>query len=251
VIRRVLERLNLIAPEVLSPTLPQPGFKAAERVLEGGAAATATLTGIEQRLNDGTTERFVRVAVPGLGGSRAAGLQVMQTPVALLCRLRLGVDVLVRESDGEKVVLDWPAMAARWGETGEPAQKVRRKPPAEGVLDKAVDWGVERKLKKWTPRRATITGLARARSALGPTLNFDIALRLDDGSETVAAGQEIPFYAAWLAAPGAEVPVAVDPSNPAKAIVDWAAAAAEPTRRPGRLDDPPPPGGAADLLSEP
>lgn len=57
----------------------------------------------------------------------------------------------------------------------------------------------------------------------------------------------IPLYAAWLAAPGAEVPVGVDPKDPAKAVVDWAAAANEP-RSPGQLDDPPPDGSAAALL---
>jgi hypothetical protein len=45
------------------------------------------------------------------------------------------------------------------------------------------------------------------------------------------------------------VPVAVDPKNPAKAVVDWAAAANEPQRSPGRLDDPPPDGSAAALLA--
>jgi hypothetical protein len=34
-------------------------------------------------------------------------------------------------------------------------------------------------------------------------------------------------------ATGAEVPVAVDPKEPAKAVVDWAAAANEPSRSPG------------------
>jgi hypothetical protein len=42
--------------------------------------------------------------------------------------------------------------------------------------------------------------------------------------------------------------VCVDPKNPARAIVDWAAAANEPGRAPGRLDDPPPDGSAAALL---
>jgi predicted secreted protein len=78
--------------------------------------------------------------------------------------------------------------------------------------------------------------------------NFDVALRLDDGAAAVATNIEIPFYAAWLAAPGAEVPVCVDPSDPAKAVVDWAAAASEPERTPGMLGDPPPAGSAAELL---
>ena len=83
---------------------------------------------------------------------------------------------------------------------------------------------------------------------MGPSLNFDVVLRLDDGAQAVAGNTEIPFYASWLAAPGSEVPVAVDPKDPAKAVVDWAAAANEPSRSPGRLDDPPPEGSAAALL---
>ena len=102
-------------------------------------------------------------------------------------------------------------------------------------------------MKKWTPRRAAIVSLSRRHGAIGPTNNFDVALRLDDGAQTVAANTEIPFYAAWLAAPGADVPVCVDPKDPAKAVVDWAAAANE-HRAPGQLDDPPPDGSAAALL---
>jgi hypothetical protein len=227
-----------------------PGFKRADRALEKGAAAGATVVGIEQKLDDGTTTRFVAVAVPTASGAQTAGVQVMHGPAHVLARLRLGVEVLVRHSDGDAAVLDWPAMCARWGVAEEPAQKRRRKPPGNGVTDKAVDWADQRRLKKWTPRRATITALSRRDGVIGPTLNFDVALRLDDGAQAVAGNTEIPFYAAWLAAPGAEVPVAVDPEDPAKAVVDWAAAANEPSRSPGRLDDPSPDGSAAGLLGQ-
>jgi hypothetical protein len=174
----------------------------------------------------------------------------MHGPAHVLARLRLGVEVLVRHSEADAIVLDWPAMCALWDVTGEPAQKRRRKPPRNGVTDKAVDWADQRRLKKWTPRRATITALSRCDGVMGPTLNFDVALRLDDGAQAVAAKTEIPFYAAWLAAPGAGVPIAVDPKDAARAVVDWAAAANEPDRSPGRLDDPPPHGSAASLLAQ-
>lgn len=242
--------LNRSGNEILSPTVVDPGFKGAERAFEKGAAAGATVVGIEQKLDDGTTTRFVAVAVPTASETKTGGVQVMQGPAHVLARLRLGVEVLVRHSDGDDVVLDWPAMCALWGVTGEPGQKRRRKPPGNGVTDKAVDWADERRLKKWTPRRATITDLSRRGNAMGATMNFDVALRLDDGAQAVAGNTEIPFYAAWLAAPGAEVPVAVDPKDPAKAVVDWAAAANEPNRSPGRLDDPPPNGSAASLLAQ-
>jgi hypothetical protein len=243
----LLSWLNRGGNEVLSPTIADPGFKRADTALEKGAAAGGSVVGIEQRLDDGTATRFVAVAVPRASGTQTAGVQV-HGAAHVLARLRLGVEVLVRHSDGDEVVLDWPAMCALWGVSDEPAQKRRRKPPGNGVTDKAVDWADQRRLKKWTPRRATITALSRRDGAMAPTLNFDIALRLDDGAQAVAGNTEIPFYAAWLAAPGAEVPVAVDPKDPAKAVVDWAAAANEPSRSPGRLDDPPADGSAAALL---
>jgi hypothetical protein len=232
---------------VLSPTVVDPGFKRADTALEKGVEAGASVVGIEQKLDDGTATRFVAVAVPTPSGTRTEGVQV-HGPSHVLARLRLGVQVLVRHSDGEAVVLDWPAMCALWGVADEPAQKRRRKPPGNGVTDKAVGWGDQRRLKKWTPRRASITALSRRDAALGPTVNFDIELQLDDGTQAVAGNIEVPFYAAWLAAPGAELPVAVDPKDPAEAVVDWAAAANEPSRSPGRLEDPPPHGSAAALL---
>ena len=245
----LLSWLNRSGNEVLSPTLVDPGFKRADSALESGVGAGATVVGIEQKLDDGTVTRFVAVAVPTASGTRTAGVQVMHGPEGVLARLRLGVEVLVRHSDGDAVVLDWPAMCALWGMAGEPAQKRRRKPPADGVTDKAVDWADQRRLKKWTPRRATITALSRRDGVLGATLKFDVALQLDDGARAVAGNTAIPFYAAWLATPGADVPIAVDPKDPAKAVVDWAAAANEPGRPSGRVEDPPPDGSAAALLA--
>ncbi len=242
--------LNRSGGEILSPTIVDPAFKRAESALEEGAVASATIVGIERKLDDGTATRFVAVAVPTASGTRTGGVQVMHGPAHVLARLRLGVEVLVRHSDGDAVVLDWPAMCALWGVADEPGQKRRRKPPGNGVTDNAVDWGEQRRLKKWAPRRATITALSRRDGVMGPTLNFDVALQLDDGAQAVAGNTEVPFYAAWLAAPGAGVPVAVDPKDPAKAVVDWAAAANEPGRSPGRLDDPPPDGSAAALLTQ-
>ena len=245
----LLSWLNRHGHEILGPTLVDPGFKRADRALEKGAAAGATLVGIEQKLDDGTTTRFVAVAVPTANGTRTAGVHVMHGPAHVLARLRLGVEVLVRHRrrrrGGARLAGHVRALGrGRRARAEAPSQAAR-----EGVTDKAVDWADQRRLKKWTPRRATITGLSRRDSVMGPSTNFDVALRLDDGAQAVAGNAEIPFYAAWLAAPGAEVPVAVDPKNPAKAVVDWAAAANEPSRSPGRLDDPPPDGSAAALLA--
>jgi hypothetical protein len=216
-----LSWLNRNANEVRDTAIIDRGFKAPT-----GAAAQARIVGIEQRLDDGTTKRYITVA----HGGRVSGIEVAHGPAALVARLHLGAEV--RIADG---VLD----------TQEIAQKVRRKPPAAGVVDKTVSGGDQKKLKKWTPRRATIIALNRRDSAFGPSLNFDVSMRLEDGGEVVAARTEIPFYAAWLAAPGVEVPVVVDDG---RAVIDWAAAANEPNRPAGGPDDPPPPGSAAALF---
>jgi hypothetical protein len=244
----LLSWLNRRGADVLDPVIVDPGFKRADRALEKGEAAGATLVGIECKLSDGTLTRYVAVAIPTANGTRTGGVQVMQSPAHVLARLRLGVEVIVRHDDGDAVVLDWPAMLARWGIEADPIQKRRRKAPATGVVDKAVDWGEERKLKKWTPQRATIVELRRISNVFGMTDDFDVTLELADGSSAVAGRSHVPFYAGWLAAPGAEVPVCVDPKDAAKAVVDWAVAANEPGRPPGRLDDPPPAGSAAALL---
>ncbi len=201
--------------------ITDPGYRRAERATKRGDDAVATVVGIEYKLDEGTTKRYIAVS----DGERVSGIETGHGPAAAHARLHLGAAVRTRV-DGDKVVLDVP----------EIPQKFRRKPPAAGVVDKG------QRLKKWTPRRATIVSLSRRDSAFGPTLNFDVTLRLDDGAEALAAKTEIPFYAAWFAAPGAEVPIVVDGD---RAGIDWAAAANEPNRPAGGPGDPPPPGSAA------
>src|SRR5215210_3768301 len=99
----LLSWLNRHGDELVSPTLVDPAFKRADRALESGAAAGATVVGIEQKLDDGTVTRFVAVAVATLGGSGTAGVQVLHGPAHVLARLRLGAEVLVRHSDGDAV----------------------------------------------------------------------------------------------------------------------------------------------------
>ena len=70
-------------------------------------------------------------------------------------------------------------------------QKLRRKPPAEGATDKSGQ-----------AARRDGAGDDRERDPtheqLRPTLDFDVVLRLPDGTSATAKS-EIPFYAAWLA----------------------------------------------------
>ena len=214
-LRRALEFINR---RDLDPALTDPGFRRADRVQERGDAATGTIVGVEQRLDESTTVRTIAVRT----GATIAGIRV-SGEMAALARLHLGAEVELRQ-DGDEAVLAGP----------EFVQKLRRKPPAEGVTDKTA--------KRRDPTaRATIQSVTRRTGSFGPTNDFDVALRLQDGT-TATMKSEVPFYAAWLAAPGAEVPVALDRG---RVFVDWAGAAAEPGRTPGRPSDPPPSGSAA------
>jgi hypothetical protein len=195
VLRRVLGFLNRAD---LDPGLTDPGFRRADRVQERGAATTGTIVGVEQRLDDGTTSRAIAVRT----GATVAGIKV-SGPTEALARLHLGAEVELRQ-DGGKVVLADPGIA----------QKLRRKPPAEGVTDKTH--------KRRAPTTtAAIVRVTRRMSAFGPTEDFDIVLQLQDGT-TVTAKSEIPFYAAHRAVAGAEVPVALERG---KAHIDWPGAA--------------------------
>ena len=98
----------------------------ADRAATHGDAAVATVVGIEHKLDDGTTKRYIAVS----DGDRVSGIEIAHGPAAASSRLHLGAEVRVR-ADGDKVVLDAP----------EIAQKLRRKPPAAGVTDKAVGLG--------------------------------------------------------------------------------------------------------------
>ena len=102
-------------------------------------------------------------------------------------------------------------------------------------------------MKRWTPARAEILGFRR-KVVLGmETDNWDVTLARRRRRRGGAAGDHVPFYARWIAAPGVSVPVAVDPQDASRAVVDWPAAAVEWQARAGGLDDAPPPGSIAEL----
>jgi hypothetical protein len=231
-LRRLLRRANDAAPEVLSPTLRDRGYARGERILVDGRQVTGVLTGIARRGEDGGERHALAFLLDGARG----GVRIGRADGA--AALRLGLAVPLRADDDGQAVLDLPGLA----------QEPLRKPPGDGIDDRALDARVQKALGRWSPARARIVAVGR-RTALGmPTLDFDVELELDGGARCADRKHEVPFYAAWLAAPGAEVPVVVDPGDPARAVVDWPAAAREHADRPGALGDPPPAGGVAALL---
>ena len=202
------------------------------------------ITGIRFTVNDTTTRKEFAVSVPQDGGILRFGIRTQPTEAH---RLRLGVPV-VAKVDGDRGVLDWEAMRAAW-DLGDQvlAQESIRRPPDDGIVDTALDARAQRHLKKWTPAEATITALER-RMVMGmPSLNWNIELRLADGSTAVSKSDEVPSYAQWYAAPGAVVAAVVDPKDTSKASIDWPAVALAQLAEVAFDDDPPPGSIAAEL----
>jgi hypothetical protein len=235
---RTLDFLNHV--DLIDPIFRDRRTNGGDRVLERGEQRSGRLVGIERKLDGGTDEQLMAFEATGLGepaGTRLTGPH--------LHRLRLGMPLLLRVDDAGRAVLDWPALCAAWGlEPGLAGQRLLKKPPGPGLVDKALDIRVQSRLRKWTRTRATIASLQR-RTVMGMlTDDYDVGLELEDGGRA-AASQHVPFYACWLAAPGATVPVAVEPGRPDRACIDWPAAALEAADRAGMLQDAPPEGSVA------
>lgn len=246
-----LDRLNQAAGSVVSPVFSDPRLKRSDRLLEEGEQMTGRIAGIERKLEDSTTVEYLALEAVTLSGPLRAGVSVRTDRME---RLRLGMAVLLRvDVDKGRAVLDWPAMLASWGfGEGSEAQRIVRSVPEDGVRERALDLRVEKRLKKGTAARAVVVEM-RQRSAFGmPTENWVVVLELADGRRVQTAGDEVPFYCKWLVAPGAELPVALDPSKAEQATIDWAATATEAAAAGvgAAMGDAPPAGSIAELIEQ-
>jgi len=239
---KLIRGVNRAAEPVQSaPIFVDHQARAGDRLAEGGTRTNGRIVGIKRDLDDGTDRQTFAVEVDGRR-------HAIQARVPALGRLRLGLPVMVRVDGGKDAVFDWAAMAAAWGiDPGAPNQKSRRRAPADGIEDSALDGRVQRRLKKWTPGTAEVTAVERCTAFGMPTENWDVHLRLADGTSTISAKDHVPFYAHWYAVPGASVPVAIDPGDPGQAVVDWVAVALAAQTQPAAFDDAPPPGSIAAL----
>jgi hypothetical protein len=234
--RRAVSAANQADPTTAAVIALSPSIRHVERLLARGTPANGVITGIRFSLNDETVRQEYAISTQTASGWQRIGVRTQ--PVESH-RLRLGMSVVVR-FDGDRGVLDWPAMAAAWGlGDGQLSQDSLRRPPDDGVIDTALDARVQRHLRKWTPTASTIESLSR-RSMFGvPTQNWDITLRSADGSIAVSKADEVPSYARWAAAPGVSVPAVIDPSDPSRAAIDWPAFAIAGFDTAAFDDDPP------------
>ena len=212
-------------------------YDASERLAAKGDPGVAIVTGIRGRFNDDTTDYVYRLEWND-GEDREGSVHF---GYAAPPSLRVGSEVRVR-TDGGSIVLDPDAMAAVPTAPDNPGRK-KRGAPDIGVDDKALDMRVLRKLKKWTPDRATIVSWEQT-STLGMlTDNWNVVVTRADGTTASESRDNIPAYARWYVHPGSEVPVVVDPKDPTKIQIDWPQLAEE--RAGGSWEDAPPDGSIA------
>lgn len=236
-----INRASVAADSVLMPN--DPRLARADKLIEQGERATATIVGIDRFLDDEVTAHTLALEFATLSGTVRAG--VRDTTIRGRERLRLGLQVPVRR-DGEHAALDWPLLWQTWGlEPGVTAVRVLRSAPEDGVRDRALDARASNLLKSGTSVRAVIASVEPVRVMGMATENFHVRLQTEDGDELLIERDEIPFYARWLAAPGTVVPVAVAADDPTRAAVDWARSAEEHAPRCGEFQDQPPEGSAA------
>jgi hypothetical protein len=221
-----------------------PSIRRVRKLEERGTPANGVITGISFSLSNETVRKEFAVSVLDGSGSQRFGVRTQPNEAH---RLRLGVPV-VAKLDGDRGILDWDAMARAWGLEGQfLSQESIRKPPADGIVDTALDARVQRHLKKWFPTQATIVSLQRCTMLGMPTLNWDVELRLPDGRTAISTRDGVPSYAQWDAAPGAVVPAVIDPKDPGRASIDWPAFALAQFDAVGFDDDPPPGSIAVDV----
>ena len=217
-------------------------FDRAEKLAAAGDPNTAVVTGIKRRYNDTFTETDIRLEwfapEPQVGGIHYGA----DIPLVI----RLGSTLAVK-TDGDSVVVDAAAMA---GVPGAPKDAGRRsrKAPDQGVDDKALDMSVLSRLGKWTPQEATVESLERVTVMGMPAENWHITVACADGTRALVKKDYVPPYVRWYVAPGAVVPVVVDPKDPTRAQVNWPLLAERAAVAGGTWQDDPPPGSLADVV---
>lgn len=208
---------------------------APEHLAAAGAQVEGVVTGIDYSLDDEVTVRRFRVEWRD-PEPRAAGLELAAVPLDVM---RLGATVPLRV-DGDRAVLD-PAYLG-----SHPVSRFCRAPDP-GVRDTAIDWSVQRRLKKAERARVSVVSLERCVLLGVATMNLDLVFRRADGSRTTARRTEVPEYCRRLIVPEAAVIVGVDPRDPGRCALDPVATAeAAPG---GSWRDPVPPGSASEVLS--
>jgi hypothetical protein len=219
-------------------------FAVADALAAEGNPSEAVVTGIHRRSHqDSGTTTKLRLEwfdpSPRVGGL----LLTAELPPVL----RLGSSVAIR-TDDHQVALDFAAMAEAPAAREIP-QRTLEDVPEQGIDDTTLDHDVLRRIRTWPAEDAVVTSVERVKLLGIAADNWHLQLRRSDGSTTQVNRAAVPSYCRWFVAPGATLPVVVDPKKPARSQVDWFALAERMATDGGRWQDPPPVHSiAADLL---
>ena len=214
--------------DAIGSLLPTGGRKS-RQLLGEGEAASARVVGIRIRSPGEGADRWEYALEVLAGAPFRAGCRQSLSPIART-RARLGALVPVRHRDG-RVIIDEPTLAGGEGSdaarTGNVGWKALSKPPADGVEDQRLD-KQRRRAREGRRVTARVDFVESTTSALGMAERWDVGMTVSDRDAPHAVRLErasVPEYARELLVVGAELPIALDPSRPDRAIVDWEAAA--------------------------
>lgn len=194
----------------------------ARKLLRTGEPGAGRIVGIRvatRRHHDETFTRYEEYAVRVDAGTPfTAGVRQDLRPNDLV---RLGMPVDVRH-DGERAVIDWATTCG--GRSG--AVRLLDEPPEEGIDDLTLGlWDLRERGTRATVR---IEGIRAVEAMRGMLRAVVLDVVVEDGGVRrmeVPSGDGPPFYAAHLCEVGAVLPAWLDPDQPDRPTVDWAAAA--------------------------
>lgn len=248
ILDKAIDGINRVARPFQNLATPvDPRIAKGYKVGAQGDTAFGTIVGIQRIYKHDATHTTYGIEV---AGSPATGPLRFGTEVTTSAHhhwLRLGLTLPIR-LDGDRGVIDWSALsgALGLGDDDIPGQRPKREAPEPGIDERSLTSREKKLLRDGRRTSATLEGTKRC-TVLGlPTLNWDMHLRLADGSTATIETDEVPPYAWWLAVPGATLPLAVDTGNPEKTKIDWAEATLKAAgAAPISLDQRPPAGSIA------
>jgi hypothetical protein len=201
----------------------------ADKIISGGTRARGTIVAIAvSQTHDDPPKRVDEYVVhlDAAGGNRRFGVRQVLKPDE---HVRLGMEVLVWVKDDD-LFIDWAGTLAAAGLNGSNVTDRWKSVKDEGLtgitdgtigLDKAGKKGVPVTIKLEAVRMDDFMfGLA-----LTPTFVVTVTMQGDEPYEVEMKRQEVPFYAAHLAAAGNTLPGFARESRLDKVQIDWPAAA--------------------------
>ena len=201
----------------------------ADKVISGGTRARGTIVSIDvSQTHDDPPKRVDEyvVQLDATGGNRRLGVRQVLTPEQYV---RLGMEVLVWVKDDD-LFIDWAGTLTQAGVSGSNVTdrwKAVKDEGANGIADATI--GLERAEKKGVPATIRLESVRMDDFMFGltqtPTFVATVTMAGDEPYEVELKRQEVPHYAAHLAAAGNTLPGFARESRLDKVQIDWPAAA--------------------------